>query len=278
MHFLRALNNGVQTQFHWKKEIILVTGGSGGIGAAAVQRLATRGSKIVVIDVIPLTFPKRDNITYYKCDLTDFEALKATAAIIESEIGRPTCVVANAGICRGKSLFDATQRDIELTFGVNNLGLIWTAKTFIPAMVKENRGHFLIIASQTGLLATANIADYAATKSAALAIYEGLHTEIKHLHQAPNVRISCISPSAVRTKMFDGIKGQSNFFLPRLSAEDLGGLISDVLWKGESQNIMTPDFAYISLFSKVLPEWMRVGMQDAGADIMTDLNPHHPLK
>jgi short-subunit dehydrogenase len=144
-------------------------------------------------------------------------------------------------------------------------------------MAKKNRGHFLIIASQAGFLATAGIVDYAASKSAALAIYEGLHTEMKHLYKAPNVRISCISPSAVRTKMFKGIKGESNFFLPRLTADDLGELISNVLWKGESQNIMTPAFAYISLASKILPEWMRIPMQDGGADMMTELKPHKPL-
>lgn len=81
---------------------------------------------------------------------------------------------------------------------MNNLGLIWTAKTFLPEMVKKNRCHFLIIASQTGFLATAGIADYAASESATLAVYEGLHTEMKHLYKAP--KYACISPSAICTK------------------------------------------------------------------------------
>jgi hypothetical protein len=55
----RALNNGVNTRFHWEKEIILITGAAGGIGASAAQKLAKWGSKIVIIDVIPLGFPKR---------------------------------------------------------------------------------------------------------------------------------------------------------------------------------------------------------------------------
>jgi hypothetical protein len=54
----KALNNGVQADFSWEKEIIVVTGGSGGIGAAATQKLASRGSKVVVIDVLALTFEK----------------------------------------------------------------------------------------------------------------------------------------------------------------------------------------------------------------------------
>jgi all-trans-retinol dehydrogenase (NAD+) len=55
----KALNNGVTAQFDWEHEIIVVTGGSGGIGAVAAQKLASRGSTVVILDVIPLTFTKR---------------------------------------------------------------------------------------------------------------------------------------------------------------------------------------------------------------------------
>lgn len=55
----RALNYGTKASFDWKKEIILVTGGSGGIGGATVQQLASRGTKIVVVDVLPLTYKAR---------------------------------------------------------------------------------------------------------------------------------------------------------------------------------------------------------------------------
>ncbi len=55
----RALNDGVNAKFDWNKEIIVVTGASGGIGAEAAQKLAARGSKVVVLDVIPLSYSKR---------------------------------------------------------------------------------------------------------------------------------------------------------------------------------------------------------------------------
>lgn len=57
----RALNHGTKASFDWKKEIILVTGGSGGIGGATVQQLAKRGTKIVVVDVLPLTYKARES-------------------------------------------------------------------------------------------------------------------------------------------------------------------------------------------------------------------------
>lgn len=53
----KALNNGVSAKFDWDKEIIVVTGGSYGIGAATVQRLAGRGSTVIVLDVKEPSYP-----------------------------------------------------------------------------------------------------------------------------------------------------------------------------------------------------------------------------
>jgi short-subunit dehydrogenase len=271
----RALNNGVTSKFDWKKEIVVVTGGSGGIGAETVKTLARGGTQVVVLDVLPLTFPKGKNVHYYKCDLTNYEELLATAARIKAEIGEPTVVVANAGICRGKPVLNANKRDIELTFAVNNLAMLWTAKVFLPSMVERNHGHFLIVASQTGHLATPGLTDYSATKAAAIAIYEGLHAETKHIYKAPAVRVSCVSPSAVDTKMFTGIKLGSG--MRALSAEELGETIAGVLYSGKAQNILVPRSAYISPPTRALPDWMRVAMQGASVGIFSDLKPHDPM-
>lgn len=145
-------------------------------------------------------------------------------------------------------------------------------------MATNNHGHFLIIASQTGFLTNAGLVDYSATKAAAIAIYEGIQTEMKHFHKAPAVRISCISPGAVRTKMFAGIKVDTNFFMPMLTPEYLGNVIAETLWSGTAQNKMTPVSAYIVAPVKALPAWIRVGFQDGGAQIMTELTPHKPLE
>ncbi|KAF7719416.1 Uncharacterized protein PECH_004914 [Penicillium ucsense] len=271
----RALNNGVTASFDWSKEIVLVTGGSDGIGAASVQKLAKRGTTVVVLDIRPLQYDAPKNVHYYRCDLTKESELQAVAERLRGEIGDPTCVVANAGLCRGKPLLHATPRDIELTFAVNNLALIWTAKAFLPSMVKNNHGHFLIMASQTAHLATAGIVDYAATKSAALAIYEGLQTELRHVYKAPAVRMSCLSPSAVKTKMFEGIQMPASVTL--LKPSDIAEVVAEILWSGKAQNRMTPSLAYISPPTRALPDWMRVGFQDLGKDAMSALSPHHPM-
>ncbi|EFX00667.1 short chain dehydrogenase reductase [Grosmannia clavigera kw1407] len=273
----RALNNGnALAEFDWMREIIVVTGGSGGIGAEIVKTLAARGSRVVVLDVLPLSYPKSPNVYYYKCDLTNYDELQAMATRIRKDLGDPTVVVANAGICRGKPILAASQRDIELTFSVNNLAMLWTAKTFLPNMISKNHGHLLIVASQTGYVATPGLTDYSATKAAAIAIYEGLHAEVKNIYKAPSVRVSCVSPSAVDTKMFSGIK--LGLGMKALRPEDLGALIADILHGGRSKHTIVPRSASVLSIVRALPDWIRVAMQTASVGVFTDLHPHDPMK
>ncbi|KAI1046458.1 hypothetical protein LB505_014386 [Fusarium chuoi] len=56
----RALNHGTKAYFDWNKEIVLVTGGSGGIGGETVQQLASKGIRVVVLDVLALTYKARE--------------------------------------------------------------------------------------------------------------------------------------------------------------------------------------------------------------------------
>jgi all-trans-retinol dehydrogenase (NAD+) len=162
------------------------------------------------------------------------------------------------------------------TFGVNGLGLLWTVKAFLPSLASHNHGHLVVLASQTGHLATAGVVDYAATKAAALAIYEGVQTELRHVYKAPAVRVSCVAPSAVNTKMFTGIQLPPS--IQPLTPADVGSAIVEILQSERAQNVMIPASAYISPITRALPDWLRIGLQDFGKDVMTNLDPHKPLE
>jgi hypothetical protein len=108
----RSQNNWVtDDSWDWKKELVVVTGGSGGIGGGVAQRLAAMGAQVVVLDIIPLTYgpgilrvlfnqnsltivlissQDTKRITYYRCDLSDDKEIAAVCEKIKSEVGHPT--------------------------------------------------------------------------------------------------------------------------------------------------------------------------------------------
>ncbi|KAH6689710.1 hypothetical protein F5X68DRAFT_131370 [Plectosphaerella plurivora] len=271
----RALNNGTKADFDWNHEIVLITGGAGGIGGETVKHLAQKGNKIVVLDILPMTYDAPPNVYYYKCDLTKYENVLEVADKIRLQVGNPTVIIANAGICRGQPILHAEKRDISLTFEVNTFGLLWTIKTFLPSLVAKNHGHLLIVASQTAFITSAGVTDYCASKAAALSIYEGVHSEMKHIYEAPAVRVSCISPSHVKTGMFAGIKSVPG--MSSLTPESIAKTIGDILYSGNAHNIMVPKLAYASKLTRLMPEWFRIAAQDIAAGAFTTLRPHDPM-
>jgi hypothetical protein len=106
----RAANNFVSDSYNWPSEVAIVTGGSGGIGGHIARLLAEEGLTVVVLDIQPLTYSAPSNIHFYICDLTSPSTLSQVANRIRKEIGQPTILINNAGVARGKTLLDATEK------------------------------------------------------------------------------------------------------------------------------------------------------------------------
>ena len=102
-------------------------------------------------------------------------------------------LINNAGVARGKSILDATEKDVRFTFDVNTLAHYWTAKEFVPAMVAANHGMVVTVASFAAFITVPNMTDYGASKAAALSFHEGLTAELKTRYNAPKVRTIVIN-------------------------------------------------------------------------------------
>lgn len=107
----RSRNNWVSdATWDWRKEIVVVTGASGGIGGSVVQQLAADNVRVAAVDVAPLTYdiglahyfyptlstgrlahdPGNKPISYYRCDLSDETEIRNLCARIREEVGHPT--------------------------------------------------------------------------------------------------------------------------------------------------------------------------------------------
>lgn len=66
---------------------------------------------------------------------------------VRSKVGYPTVLINNAGVARGKSILDSSEKDIRFTFDVNSLAHYWIVKEFLPSLVENNHGMVVTVAS-----------------------------------------------------------------------------------------------------------------------------------
>jgi len=133
-------NTGTPGRLNWGEQIVLITGGSSGIGSLLANTLAIRHVTVIVLDVIPIE-TENYNITFYKCDVSNWEEVERVAEQIKEEIGHPTIIVNNAGVVQdGKLITQLTNEDVNQTLSVNVIGQFNVLRAFLPAIVKSQRG------------------------------------------------------------------------------------------------------------------------------------------
>jgi NAD(P)-dependent dehydrogenase (short-subunit alcohol dehydrogenase family) len=182
---------------------IVVTGGGGGIGRALVRRFAAESPRtIVVADVDGAAAQEVVDELDAGFDCIAVEAdLGTEAGNVEvvraaEEYGPIDLLCLNAGIAVGggvETLDDEWQR----TWDVNVMAHVRAVRAALPGMLARGEGYVLTTASAAGLLTNIGAAPYAVTKHAAVALAEWL--AITHGDQG--LKVSCLCPQGVRTKM-----------------------------------------------------------------------------
>ncbi|OJJ62994.1 hypothetical protein ASPSYDRAFT_145808 [Aspergillus sydowii CBS 593.65] len=254
----KSRNNWVTDDtWDWKKELVVVTGGSGGIGAGIARRLAALGSRVVVLDIIPLTYqPENKRILYHKCDLSDEKEIAAICQKIRAEIGDPTVLVNNAGLSRGRTVVESTYNDNSITLKTNLLAPFLLSKEFLPAMVRRNHGHIFNVASMSAYIPPPGLADYAASKAGLVAFHECLMQELR-VQNAPKVRTSLAVLGFTKTPLFKGETNQPRFLMPLLHVDTVVDAIVDTLTSGLSQTLFLPGiFGYFAGL-RGMPDWVQ---------------------
>lgn len=269
-HSRRAANNFVTDAYVWRNEIAVVTGGSGGIGGHIARLLSEKGLTVVVLDIQPLTYSAPENIHYYHCDLTSPTGLAKVADQIRKDLGHPTILVNNAGVARGKTLLDASERDIRFTYDVNTLAHFWTAKEFLPHMVSANHGMVVTVASFASWLSVPNMVDYASSKAAAQSFHEGLAAELVTRYHAPKVRMVLVNQGFTKTALFEGYRNDSRFVSPSLYPETVAEAVVRQVLRGESGQVIVPGLGNLLSGIAGWPVWVQHGMRKKYQSLMVE--------
>ena len=239
-------------------KVTLITGGARGLGRLVAQKLAAKGSHIVLWDISHATLAdtageisaRGYKVTTYHCDVSERQMVYGLAEKVKKEIGRVDILINNAAVVSGRPFLECTDEQLERTVRVNLLAHFWTVKAFLPDMVQANSGHIVTIASAGGIVGSSGLVDYSASKFAAFGFHEALRAELKKQNLKIDTTVVC--PYFIKSEMFAGVKTRFSFLLPILDAEKVSNRIVRAIARKEQRLIMPP-LVYATWPLRLLP-------------------------
>lgn len=184
-------------------KIALITGGSGGIGAATAIRFLSEGACVVLADLDASSLEikrselvKRfgtDLVRGVLCNVTDETAVQNAFDLTAREFGGLDILVANAGIASSAPLEETTVELWRKNYGVLAEGYFLASRSAFPLMKLQRGGSIVFIGSKNALAATPNASAYASAKAASLHLARCLALE----GASHGIRVNVVNPDAV---------------------------------------------------------------------------------
>jgi len=174
--------------------VVLVTGGSKGIGRGIAARLAAAGHRVAATyrsGDVP------DGVLGVRCDITDPAQVEAAFVAVETELGPVEVVVANAGITRDTLLMRMSDEDWDAVIATNLTGAFRVARRAARPMLRQRFGRVIFISSVVGQLGSAGQVNYAASKSGLVGLARSLARELGSRGVTANV----VAPGFIGTDM-----------------------------------------------------------------------------
>jgi NADP-dependent 3-hydroxy acid dehydrogenase YdfG len=175
-------------------KVALVTGASGGIGAAVARKLHDAGASVGLLSRRgdDLGLERGLGVT---CDVRDRGAVESSANAVVEGFGRLDVVVANAGVGAYGSFLELDPEHLEAMIDINLKGTLYTAAATLQHLIDSGAGDFVSLASVAGLRAFPGEAVYNASKFGQLGFTRALDHELRDR----GVRATCICPGGVKT-------------------------------------------------------------------------------
>jgi NAD(P)-dependent dehydrogenase (short-subunit alcohol dehydrogenase family) len=212
----------------FKGKVAVVTGAAGGIGRGMAETFVAAGMKVVLSDVEESALMQTSeslrgagaDVHAVRTDVADPAQIEALAKATLERFGKVHVLCNNAGIAAGgQSTWTSTLDDWNWIVGVNLMGVVHGIRTFLPIMIaQDEEAHIVNTASMAGLIVN-SMPLYAATKSAVVALSEGVYLELKRDGLKPGISVLC--PGFVNTGILNSRRNRPAD-LQKVSAEPAG--------------------------------------------------------
>ena len=176
---------------------IVITGGSRGIGAAAVERFAAQGHRVYFLyeknHEAASAVAEKTGATAICCDVADGKAVKAAFA----QIGDVDVLICNAGVMWFGLMSMMDEDAWDRMFHVNVKGIYNCVNGAMPAFLNKHAGSIVTVSSMWGQVGASCEAAYSATKGAIIALTKALAKELG----PSGIRVNCVAPGVILTDM-----------------------------------------------------------------------------
>lgn len=181
-----------------KDKVIVVTGGTSGIGLATANKLASQGAKVIACARHEKKF-ENENIVYHELDVTDLTSCEKLFNDVTTEYGKVDCLVANAGITSDALTVKMSDEAFDEVINTNLKGVFNLGKLFGPYMEKQGYGSIVITSSIVGEYGNIGQANYAASKAGLIGLAKSWAKEFSRKGAA--VRVNVVAPGYILTDM-----------------------------------------------------------------------------
>jgi len=183
-----------------KQEVVLITGGSSGIGKAIGIYLSTRGYTVYGTARNPAKYPGFDAFELLELDVQDTTSIQKAIATLLRKEERIDILINNAGVGITGPIEETPHDEVLNAFATNFHGPLHMIKAVLPQMRKQGRGHILNITSIAGYMGLPYRGIYSASKGALNLVSEALRMEIKEF----GIKLSTVAPGDVATNIAAG--------------------------------------------------------------------------
>lgn len=258
-------------QVSFKNRVVLITGGSRGLGLVLAREFADEGAKIAICarNKEELSRARADlekfdaEVFEVVCDVRNQSQVNQMIDDVYAHFGRIDVLVNNAGVIQVGPLETQTKEDFENAMDVHFWGPYYTMQAVLPKMRELGEGRIVNISSIGGKVSVPHLAPYCASKFALVGLSSAMQVELKK----ENIHVTTVCPGLMRTgshinAMFKG-KNELEFALFSLmnaspftsvSAEKAAREIIEACRRGEAETIISVQAQLAVKASALLPE------------------------
>lgn len=186
-------------------KVVVITGAARGIGLSTATALQRLGAKVAIGDIDEKELHQAGSRlgleVHGRLDVTDRQSFAEFLDIVEDRLGPLDVLVNNAGVISVGNGLDEPDTVTKRLLDVNVYGVILGTKLAAQRMLPRGRGHIINIASLGGVIPTAGIATYCATKHAVLGFTDTIRLE----NRGRGVHFSSVLPTLTNTEMIAGV-------------------------------------------------------------------------